>query len=775
MKRWLCLFAALLLYMASPHAAALAANDCKTIHVPAKPGMMFPLATRSVDSTSQPLLASDKAYTHSSHQCFHISNPTGQPQQVDFYLQNPRVLHAEFLQAGDNGMVLLGVAGLDYPLRNWKYLGGEIVFPLTVPAHSTLAVELNIGANAVYNSQLVIAETSQLKGVLEQQQDIAGILAGLILSLVLYTAALALNSGDRTYFYLAGSTTAASLLQMSDLGILYPLWPDAVFWNQACSVLFAMLSTIAGCGMARNYLLTAEAMPRADRLLRRFSTYLFIVLLPLSFSLHNTLQIALYAIPTAGFMLFLIGISIIRIREGYQPASLYLVALLLPVIAGFAILFTYMGLLPVSPATRLAPLLATAMQLILFALALGERINWLEMEQKRSEQDALAARTETAAKKNFLAQISHELRTPLAGIIGLAELARKKDLLAEQTPLINGLEDSARQLLETTNMLLDHARLDAGKWPVRPEKFRLDRMLQELANHHRRDAELKRLSLSCHLDSEVPERLEGDQEILRRILGNFIDNAIKFTSDGGITVRAEASHVTDGQVWIRFDVLDTGQGFDELFKSRAFELFELADTSTTRYRQGPGLGLSLSKKLCQLAGGEIGCDSNPQHGTVFWCILPFTVLPAEQPGTTSAVPASRSHMPPARSGRRILVAEDDEALRMIISAQLENLHQHFTVYPHGKPLVAEYKQHYSDIACLLLDWNMPVCNASEAIHALREFEQQEGLPPVPVIIMSAYDNISARELDIAADIRILQKPVTMTSLARLLPAVVPTR
>lgn len=111
---------------------------------------------------------------------------------------------------------------------------------------------------------------------------------------------------------------------------------------------------------------------------------------------------------------------------------------------------------------------------------------------------------------------------------------------------------------------------------------------------------------------------------------------------------------------------------------------------------------------------------------------------------------------------------------MIISAQLENLQQRFTVYPNGKPLVAEYKQHYSDIACLLLDWNMPVCNASEAIHAVREFEQQAALPPVPVIIMSAYDNISARELDIAADIKILQKPVTMTSLARLLPVAAPT-
>lgn len=709
-------------------------------------------------------IATDTTYANTGSTCLTFINASRAPFPFSISIENPRLNHVELLKKDNNLTYPIGIAGIDYPLENWQQYGGEILFNLEIPPHNQQTYHLNMGSISTFNSLMFVTSTDNLLKKLQLQQTITGLLIGIILSLIVYALFLAISGKQKIYILLAGSATGVTLLQLSDLGALYPLWPKSIYWNQVCSPFFAIVSTAFGCKLAREYLFTVENMPRTDKGLSYYFWYLILFSLPLSLTNNFTLIIALYGIPTLGMMIALVTTSIIRIRQGYTPAKLYLIALIFPVISGFAIFLTTVGALPASPLSRLLPLAGTAIQLILFAVALGERINWLKQENDREYIESLLAKTETAAKKNFLAHISHELRTPLAGIIGLAELAKKKILYETQQPLIDGLEDSAKLLLNTTTMLLDHARLDAGKWTINSRDFNPRALLEKIIWQYKLEADKKNISLNMHIHPDVPDSVSSDPDIFDNIVRHIIHNSIISTANGGILVVVESSVINGKQVVIRIDSIDTGGGINDLSRSKIFELFELADSSTTREQQGTGMGLSLSQKLCHLLGGEIGCDSNSQQGSVLWCTIPC-VLSKTQPA-----PASRVDFPQAtfRQGRKILVAEDDETLQLVISAQLEKLKQEHSVFPNGKLLVEEYKHAHQNIKLLLLDWNMPVCNASEAIKAIRQYENSRQLPPVPICIMSAYDKQSTKELHIAPDIKTLQKPLSTDDLQHII-------
>lgn len=724
------------------------------------------LATSAEPAQQTTLPGTDQAYPRTSSYCLRMRNASATTKTVILYFDNPRLQHAELLLQTGTGPVLTGMAGLDYPLPNWKSLGGEMLFAVELPTGMETMLDLRIASRFAYNSTLHIMPEELFQRQLARQQILAGLLTGFIMSLTLYTLFLGVNNRDKTYFYLSGSTASVMLLQLSDLGSLYPLWPTAIYWNQVSATFFAALSTTFGCCLARSYLLTAESMPRTDKALNLFTWYLFLVTLPLTLTTFDMAIVLLYALPAITVSFALLAISFLRMRQGYDPARLYLVALILPVIAGLSILFTFIGWLPSSPMVRILPLAGTALQLVMFALALGERINWLENEHKASKEQALLAQAETETKKNFLAQISHEFRTPLIGIVGLTELLDRKAFNNSDRILLDGLSASATHLLNTINTLLDHARIDAGKWQLQDETFAIRTLLSGILEQHRKVADSKNLGLRLQIHENVPEQLLGDIHVLSKILDHILNNAIKFTHNGGIVLIVEATKKGEHDVVLRFDILDTGIGFNELFKARAFELFELADSSTTRDQQGLGLGLSLCRKFCTLLGGNIGCDSNMDHGTVFWCTLPFR-LPAQvvQAGSNELASSADATHNIAAARRKLLIAEDDEALQMIMADILEKLGENFAIFPNGKPLVEEYRRDHDNIDCILLDWNMPVCNASDAISAIRACERSLALAPVPIVIMTAYDRHSANELALSDDTRILYKPLDKDKLA----------
>ncbi len=771
LKRWIPLFFLLLISTALQCAADT--NNCKTIYLSKNTNATTELKTNTsfIDSL---LEASDIAYTQQGRACINVVNRTNTSKKISLYLENPRVRHVELINISHEKHTLIGVSGMQYPLENWEKIGSDILFDLDIPANTSQTFNINAGSTFAYNSIVLIQDSSNIFNVIILQQSLTGVLAGFVFSLVLYSLFIGFATKEKTYFFLFGSTCMVTLLQLNDMGMLYLVWPNSLYWNNISSGVFAISSTIFGISLARYYLQTQESMPKTDLWLRIIFFFLTIIALPIPFSQSDAIYFSLYAMPTLVLTLpTLFIVSITRIRQGFTPAKIYLIALCAPFAAGMIIFLMYSGVLPSSQITRVLPLLGTAIQLLLFGYAIGKKIEWLKIQKNTSMYAALQAKAESEAKKNFLTHVSHEIRTPLAGIIGLTEIAKSNPAYTDNKALIEGIHDSAETLLSSINTLLDHARVDSGKWKTNNSVFNVHLLTEDIVKHFNRQLAKKNISINCQIGNNTPLLIEGEKNITQKIVECMLEYSINNMSQGHILLKLEPEQY-NGLYTMRFDVIDTGDGVSEERKAEIFEIFEQSDRSTTRAQRGMGISLSLGKKLSRLLGGDIGFQSNPLHGTAFWAHIPCRLLTdssaalisssaTTSKASTAAAPQVNSQM----MQRCILVAEDDETLQLVVASQLEQLEKTFRMYPNGKPVVEDYIKNHDNISAILLDWNMPICNASAATLFIRDHEKKMQLPPIPIVIMTENERASNNELGLPPNIHVLHKPVTINDLSQL--------
>ena len=233
------------------------------------------------------------------------------------------------------------------------------------------------------------------------------------------------------------------------------------------------------------------------------------------------------------------------------------------------------------------------------------------------------AKQANEAKSRFLANMSHELRTPLNGVIGIGDLLRETKLSFEQKELVNTMHNSANTLLELIENVLDIAKIEAGKILIDSKDFDLHGLVNSVVYMLSPLSEKKDLNMSCVFDPETPFALKGDEQHLRQVLINLVNNAIKFTEDGSVVVSVRQVGGTESAPRIRFEVIDSGIGMTQDAMERIFDNFTQADASTSRAYGGTGLGTTISKELVELMDGEIGVHSVVGEGSTFWLEIPF--------------------------------------------------------------------------------------------------------------------------------------------------------
>jgi CheY-like chemotaxis protein/nitrogen-specific signal transduction histidine kinase len=351
-------------------------------------------------------------------------------------------------------------------------------------------------------------------------------------------------------------------------------------------------------------------------------------------------------------------------------------------------------------------------------------VDGLQAERQARERAEAADK----AKSELMALASYELRTPMDAIISMTELLLASPLDGTQWRYAETLQKSARGLLAVLNDILDFSQLESGQYELDLAPFDLHDLVQTVAANLQARASEKGLASGVDIGASCPRMIRGDAECIRQILTNLVDNALKFTSEGSVRLHASA-RAERGKLTLRFDVTDTGAGLSKAEQAWLFKPHVDARRAGASHQGGTGLGLAIARRLAELMGGEIGCESVPGQGSLF-----FVTIPGERATTErSSAKEAKEAQPAGPLSGHILVVEDNAVNRMLIGAYLDEFGLSYEMVDNGGAAIMCLASNSYDL--VLMDIMMPELDGVETSRRIRKLQGPSA--EVPIVALSA--------------------------------------
>ncbi len=385
------------------------------------------------------------------------------------------------------------------------------------------------------------------------------------------------------------------------------------------------------------------------------------------------------------------------------------------------------------------------------------------LENKRLSRLALDA---SRSKSEFLASMSHEIRTPLNSIIGMAEVLADTTLSDEQREYVHIFRSAGENLLEIINDILDLSKIEAGQTELEAIDFDLPTLLESVTTLVSLRADEQETTIHTHIDGDVPFYLNGDPTRLRQILLNLVGNAVKFTRKGRVEITVSTSSADETKPQLLFAIKDNGIGIPAEKQQMIFDSFTQADSLTTRKYGGTGLGLTICQKLLTIMQGRIWLTSQPGKGSTFFFTIPFLQATSPRPVFLGCVQPARCQL---LHRARVLLVDDNKDNCNLIRLYLQNTPFTLITAANGQEAVKKFCADPCDL--ILMDIEMPVMDGYEATEKIRQWEQRQHRPPVPIVALTAHAFIRFKKKCLDAGCNdFLTKPVKKSKLIETIAA-----
>jgi len=552
--------------------------------------------------------------------------PSAAPRSWLLELAYPPLDHLELYLPDSTGSFRLAQrTGDALPYASRQIEQNNYLFDLPFAPGQTTTAYLRLHSQGSVQAPLTLWST---KAYLEAQPTrlyVLGLIYGVLLGMLVYNLFIYLSVRDTSYLYYILYIASFGLYQVSvnGAGVAY-FWPDNPWWANAATPLFIGASGLFGCQFARSFLQMAQHSRVFDGLLKGLMASGGLVML---LALLSSYGIAL-RLATALALLFTVTIFAAGVYawwRGLRVARYFIIAWTAFLLGGLVNTLMVLGYLPNVFLTMYASQIGSALEVCLLSLALADRINSMRDQQAQALREtgrALEVINQQLANSNrlkdeFLATVTHELRTPMNGVIGSLELMQTVPMGHELAQYQHTASSAAQDMMGMVDNILILTELQAGRLSAQNAPFGLRSLLQELRAKYTAAALCKGLYLNLDTPADLPELLVGDRHKLALCISYLLDNGIKFTHQGGVTLQVRGRLQAPDVLGLTISVNDSGIGFDRLAEPGLYQRFFQVDGSMSRQYGGLGIGLAICRQLAELIGARLQHESNPGLGSRF--------------------------------------------------------------------------------------------------------------------------------------------------------------